>query len=232
MRISSTQVGIWRYGATVIAVTAALVALNLGITWLAEVYLHPIPILGGWLRSLEIIELLNIVIFAMLGFGLGGASRFLPADTSLWAKSLVLVVAIPLVFFSGYWLRQVLWLHGLAQSSDFSYSQVAALADQAIVQQGGQEGFWGYYTITTRLPILPTTVEELQRMAQDQQWFRSEMTRFSGIQPGVFTLIFASAGWGIRIFHMVVAVLTGLIYHFKGLAWADTVRLRQRIRRG
>jgi hypothetical protein len=64
-------------------------------------------------------------------------------------------------------------------------------------------------------------------MAEDQKWFRSELTRFSGIEPGVFSMIFDGAGWGIRIFYMVLALLTGLIYFFKGLAWADVARLRK-----
>lgn len=227
MRISSLQAGILRYLLTVAAITAALIAVKLVITWLVEIYIHPIPILGGWLKSLEIVELDNIVIFAMLGFGIGGASRFLPAKVPVWQKTIALVLIMPLVFFSSYWLRQTLWLNGLTASSDLTHQQVTELANRALKQESGTAGFWGYYKTTTRTPILPTSTEELQRMAEDQQWFRSEMTRFSGIEPGVFSLVFDGAGWGIRIFHMVLALLTGLIYHFKGLAWADAARLRQ-----
>ncbi|HSM82369.1 MAG TPA: hypothetical protein VLS96_11815, partial [Nodosilinea sp.] len=73
----------------------------------------------------------------------------------------------------------------------------------------------------------PATVSELERMAEDQKWFRSELTRFSGIEPGVFSMIFDGAGWGIRLFYMALAFLTGMIYFFKGLAWADAARLRR-----
>ncbi len=216
-----------KYLLTAVAVTAAVLGGRILITWAAEVFLYPIPILGGWLKSLEIVELSVIVLFAFLGFGLGGASRYLSAKTPLAIKSIVLLVALPLVFFSSYWLRQQLWIGQLTAESDLTREQVTALANQALVNQGSSEGFWGYYTTTTRMPILPATVAELERMVEDQKWFRSELTRFSGIEPGVFSMIFDGAGWGIRIFYMLLALLTGIIYFFKGLAWADVVRLRK-----
>ncbi len=219
--------GVLRYLLTTFAIVAALVGLKLLIAWAAEVYLHPIPILGGWLKSLEIVELVNIVIFALLGIGLGGATRYLPSKTPLILKALALILAIPLVFFSSYWLRQTLWLNQLAVQSNQSVEQISTLANQALLRESGSEGFWGYFKVTTKMPILPATVEELERMAEDQRWFRSELTRFSGIEPGVFSMIFDGAGWGIRLFHAALATLTGIIYFFKGLTWADTARLRQ-----
>jgi len=208
-------------------VTAALLGVKLLIAWAAEIYLHPIPILGGWLKSLEIVELVNIVIFALLGFGLGGATLYLPAKTPMAFKALVLVLAIPLIFFSSYWLRQIVWLNQLAIEANQPVEQVVALANQAILRESGSKGFWGYFKVTTKMPILPANVAELERMAEDQQWFRSELTRFSGIEPGVFSMIFDGAGWGIRIFHMALATLTGIIYFVKGVTWADAARLRR-----
>jgi len=216
-----------RYLVTVVAVTAALLGVKLLIAWAAEIYLHPIPILGGWLKSLEIVELVNIVIFALLGFGLGGATLYLPAKTPMAFKALVLVLAIPLIFFSSYWLRQIVWLNQLAIEANQPVEQVVALANQAILRESGSKGFWGYFKVTTKMPILPANVAELERMAEDQQWFRSELTRFSGIEPGVFSMIFDGAGWGIRIFHMALATLTGIIYFVKGVTWADAARLRR-----
>lgn len=222
-----SRYGVLRYLVTVAAIVAALVGLKLLIAWAAAAYLHPIPILGGWLKSLEIVELANIVIFALLGLGLGGATRHLPAKTPLVLKSLVLIIAIPLVFLSSYWFRHTLWLNQLAIEANQPIEQVTALANQALQRESGSEGFWGYFKVTTKMPILPSTAAELERMAEDQRWFRSELTRFSGIEPGVFSMIFDGAGWGIRIFQMVLATLTGIIYFFKGLTWADTARLRR-----
>ncbi|WP_017299953.1 hypothetical protein [Nodosilinea nodulosa] len=216
-----------RYLLTVVAVTAAVLGVRFLITWAAEVFLDPIPILGGWLKSLEIVELSVVLLFAILGFGLGSATRHLSAKTPLGLKSIALVVALPLVFFSSYWLRHYLWISHLTAESTMTRQEITALANQALSHEGGKTGFWGYYTTTTRMPILPDTVAELQRMAEDQKWFRSELTRFSGIEPGVFSMIFDGAGWGIRLFYMALAFLTGVIYFFKGLAEADAARLRK-----
>jgi hypothetical protein len=216
-----------KYVITVLAVTAAVILARLIITWAVEWFLHPLPIVGGWLKSLEVGELSVIVLFALLGFGLGGATRHLPAKTPLVLKSLALVIALPLVFFSSYWLRYQLWLGHIADQSDLPRQQIVEMADLALVRESGSKGFWGYYRTTTRMPILPASVAELQRMTEDQKWFRSELTRFSGIEPGVFSMVFDGAAWGIRIFYMGLAVLTGLIYFLKGLAWADAERLRQ-----
>ncbi|WOD41363.1 hypothetical protein [Nodosilinea sp. E11] len=212
---------------TVVAVTVAVIGARFLVTWAAEVFLHPLPILGGWLKSLEIAELSVIVLFAFLGFGLGSATRHLSVKTPLGLRAIALLVALPLVFFSSYWLRHQLWLSQLTAESDLTRQQITTLANQALVQQGSSKGFWGYYTTTTQMPILPATVAELERMAEDQKWFRSELTRFSGIEPGVFSMIFEGAGWGIRLFYMALAFLTGLIYFFKGLAEADAARLRR-----
>jgi hypothetical protein len=227
MATPRSSANLLKYLLTVVAVTAAVLGLRFLITWAAEVFLHPIPILGGWLKSLEIVELSVLPLFAFLGFGLGAATRHLSTKTPLVLKSIALLVALPLAFFSSYWLRHHLWISQLTAESDLTRDQITALANQALTQQGSQPGFWGYYTTTTRMPILPATVSELQRMAEDQKWFRSELTRFSGIEPGVFSMVFDGAGWGIRIFYMLLALLTSLIYFSKGLAEADVARLRQ-----
>ncbi|TVQ12089.1 MAG: hypothetical protein EA368_04550 [Leptolyngbya sp. DLM2.Bin27] len=216
-----------QYLLTVVAITAAVIGARFLVTWAGEVFLHSIPIVGGWLKSLEIVELSVIVLFAFLGFGVGGASRHLSTKTSTGIKAIALLVVLPLVFFSSYWLRYHLWINQLTAESDLTRDEITVLANQALEREGGNSGFWGHYTTTTRMPILPANVAELQRMVEDQKWFRSELTRFSGIQPGVFSMIFDGAGWGIRLFYMGLAFLTAVIYFFKGLAWADTARLRK-----
>ncbi len=207
-------------------VVVMVVLLRLLITWAAEEFLHPIPIVGGWLKSLEIVELTGVVLFALLGFGLGGASRYLSAKTPLVVKAIALVIALPLVFFSSYWLRHQLWINQLANESGLPREEIVTLANEALGRESGSSGFWGHYRTTTRMPILPATAAELQRMTEDQKWFRSELTRFSGIEPGVFSMVFDGAGWGIRIFYMGLAVLTAVIYFLKGVGWADAERLR------
>jgi hypothetical protein len=215
-----------RYVITVIFVVALVLLARLAITWAAEAFLHPLPIAGGWIKSLELVELSVIPLFAVLGWGLGAASRHLPSKSPLLLKTLALVVIFPLIFFSSYWLRYQLWLDQVSAQSDLPRQQVIDTANIALERESGSTGFWGYYRTTTRMPLLPATGAELQRMTEDQRWFRAELTRFSGIEPGVFSMIFDGAGWGIRLFYLMLAIITSLIYFLKGLAWADTQRLR------
>lgn len=216
----------FRYVVLVASVTVMVLLARLGITWAAERFLHPLSIAGGWIKSLELVEISVIPLFALLGFGLGAASRVLPAKTPPALKMLALVVVLPLVFFSSYWLRYHLWLNQMTAQSSLSREQVVDMANVALERESGSTGFWGHYRTTARMPILPSTGAELQRMTEDQTWFRSELTRFSDIEPGVFSMVFDGAAWGIRIFYMILAAITGVLYFLKGLAWADIQRLR------
>jgi hypothetical protein len=47
------------------------------------------------------------------------------------------------------------------------------MADVALGRESRHRGFWGYYITTTKMPILPQSIAELQRMTEDQRWFRS-----------------------------------------------------------
>lgn len=207
-------------------VIVGAIGLKVLIVWAAQQYLYPTPILGGWLRSLEITELSNIVVFALLGFGLGSAAVNL-RPCPLWQRAILLVAAMPLVFLSSHWTRYGMWIGEITETSDISPREAIALSDRALEAESGSSGFWGYFRFTTQIPDLPTIAEELTRLDADQQWFRSELTRYSGIEPGVFSILFVGVGWGIRIFHMVLAGLTGVIYFSKGLIWADTACLRK-----
>ena len=99
----------------------------------------------------------------------------------------MLVLAIPLIFFSSYWLRQIVWLNQLAIEANQPVEQVVALANQAILRESGSKGFWGYFKVTTKMPILPANVAELERMAEDQQWFSLRAnTALAVLNPACF----------------------------------------------
>jgi hypothetical protein len=68
----------------------------------------------------------------------------------------------------------------------------------------------------------------LQSIDKDDKWFRSELTRFSGLEPGLFTLAFKLTGWGIRAFYVLLAAITATLYFVKGLVWANRNRQPQR----
>ncbi|WP_137455100.1 hypothetical protein [Halomicronema hongdechloris] len=214
-----------------LALIITLVLAKGGIAWVSESYIYSLPMIGGLFKSLEVLELSNIIIFALLGLGLGAATVYLSHRTPIALRGLLLVLAIPIVFSASYWVRQTLWIQAVSETANIPHQQAVQLTNQVLRQETGTAGFIGFFRYTTRVPLLPTSPSELQQLAEDERWLRSELTRFSGVEPGIFSMAFESAGWGIRGFYMLLALLTAVIYFVKGQTWAEAARLRRASRR-
>ncbi len=207
-----------------VVLVGGLVLLKGGLAWAAERFVYSLPLIGGLLQSLELIEITNVVIFALLGVGLGAATRWLPSRWSGLRKSLLLVLAVPIVFLSSYGVRQYFWVQAVAVSSELSVPEAERVTNVLLAEATGQSGLIGFFLYTPRMPVLPTDLGSLQTMDDEDKWFRSELTRYSGVQPGLFSLLFRFTGWGIRVFYVGLTMITAGIYFTKGLAWADTQR--------
>lgn len=192
--------------------------------WAAEAFLYVVPFIGGMLKSLELMELSNILAFAILGMGLGSASRYLPSQGRTWQRALLLVVAVPLVYFASYATRQQFWVNQVAVEADLSRPEARELTSQFLQREAGDPGFWGFYRLTTQVPVLPTDPQELDKLSDDEKWFRSELTRFSGVEPGIFLRLFGGVGWGIRLVYGILSLLTVGIYFNKGVRLAQAPR--------
>ncbi|NEQ32341.1 MAG: hypothetical protein F6K04_15290 [Leptolyngbya sp. SIO4C5] len=208
-----------------LALPLLLAGVKVAIAWAAERYIYSVPWIGGLLKSLEIVELSNIVVFALLGLGLGAATIFLPKLRGVAPKVGIMLLVFILaagVFSASYVTRQHLWIQRIADRSDISLAAAENLTNDLLMTQVGDRGFWGFYRYTTQVPVLPTDADDLKNLAAEEKWVRSELTRFSGVEPGVFSRVFRLAGWGIRIFYMLLAAVTVLIYFLKGTHWAET----------
>ncbi|MEO0537007.1 MAG: hypothetical protein AAF215_24505 [Cyanobacteria bacterium P01_A01_bin.123] len=215
----------------VILLTSAIGALKVGITWASETHLYSIPIVGGLLKSLEIVELSNILVFALLGLGLGMTTIFLSYlhnKLKVLAILLVMMVLASGVFCLGYATRQHIWIQQVADEASISFAQAKTVTNDFLTAETGSNGFWGFYRYTTQVPILPIKTSEIASLTDDEKWFRSELTRFSGLEPGIFSRMFSIAGWGIRGFYMALAGFTFIIYYFKGLDWVEHRRIMRR----
>lgn len=214
-----------QYLVMAVVIIATLMLVKGAIAWAAEAYLYPIPIVGGLLQSLEILEVSNVLVFALLGMGLGAITLWLPAKWGTGVRAIALVIAIPLVFLSSYVVRQHLWVQRVAQESELLPQQAEQVTSEILHQATGNAGLLGFFHYTVRSPILPTDLGELQGADLDDKWFRSELTRYSGVEPGLFSLLFRLTGWGIRVFYIVLSAITAAIYFSKGIVWAETTRL-------
>ena len=125
-------------------------------------------------------------------------------------------------------MRYHLWMQEVAVESELLPTQAELVTDTLLKQATGNGGLIGFFRYTVQVPILPTNLRALQNIDQDDKWFRSELTRFSGLEPGLFTRIFMLTGWGIRLFYTLLAVITASLYFTKGLVWANRHRQPQR----
>ena len=215
----------------VVVLTAGMAGIRGAIAWAAETRLYPIPIAGGLLKSIEIAELSNVLIFALYGLGLGMATVHLPPLRRFLSRAGVMLAMLTLavgLFCVSYGVRQHLWIQQVAAQASISFAEAQTMTNEFLETTIGSKGFWGFYRFTTQVPILPTTPNEIASLADNERWFRSELTRFSGLEPGIFSRLFSIAGWGIRGFYMAVAGLTFIIYFFKGLDWVEHRRIMHR----
>ena len=199
-----------------------MAVLKGGITWAAELFIYTLPIIGGLLRTLELVEVSNVVVFAILGMGLGAATLWLSKRTGIFSKVIPLTFGIFIVLSTSYGVRHHLWVQQVAIESELLPTQARQITDRLLIQTTGNKGLWGFFQYTVQAPILPTDLSAMQTANEDDKWFRSELTRYSGLEPGVFTLLFHLTGWGIRGFYVLLAVVTAIIYFTKGLVWVET----------
>lgn len=207
-----------------VGITIGLFILKGTLAWGAEQFVYALPLLGGVLQSLEVVEITNVVVFALLGLGLGAITIWLPSHWSRLRRSLLLIIAIPIVFLSSYGVRQYFWVQAVAVASEIAVPEAQRVTDVLLQEATGHPGVVGFFLYTPWMPVLPTHLGDIQTVDEEDKWFRSELTRYSGVEPGLFSLLFRLTGWGIRLFYVVLAVITAGIYCTKGMAWADSRR--------
>jgi hypothetical protein len=173
-------------------------------------------------------EVTNVIVFAILGVSLGAFTLWLPRQWGLLPKLIPFIVAVPLVFMTGYAVRYHIWVQQVAVQSELLTAQAEQVTNTLLQQATGNEGLIGFFRYTVQVPILPTDLRALQSINKDDKWFRSELTRFSGLEPGLFTMAFKLTGWGIRTFYVLLAAITAVLYFAKGLVWANRNRQPQR----
>ena len=120
--------------------TLLMVGLKVLIAWAGETHLYSIPFLGGLLKSLEVVELTNVLVFAILGTGLGAELAKLPSKKRLSFSLFSLFLILPLVFNTSYMTRQHFWIHQVADQGQVSYAQAKQLTNDFLDHETGSKG--------------------------------------------------------------------------------------------
>ena len=124
----------WAQWAPIVVLVLGLLILLLmakGIAVLAaDRIVYSIPILGGIARSLELAEFLNLLLFSVLGMGIGLGVHLIPVPDQERAGRSVLMVLIPILFLSGCFFQYQLWLSDVRADMGISAAQVRAVTNE------------------------------------------------------------------------------------------------------
>lgn len=206
------------------------IACKLLFVWGFDTYIYSLPIVGGVLASLEIVEITSPVIMALLGLTLGALTYYLPADLNIGPRLVLLILAMPLVLLLGHKVRHNLWINRVSTEESVSLSQAQQLTDTFLDKETSKSGSLGFYWYTAEQATPPTRLSSLET-ADDANLLQNQLTDFGRRQTGllglafsIYNWLFAQAGWGIRALYALLSGFMGLSYFYKGQRWAERRR--------
>jgi len=192
-----------------IAITAKVVAVEIG-----DRLLYSIIIFGDLLRGIEIVELFNIVVFAVVGMGFGLAAGFLPSNIGRKLSAGFLIVFVPIIFMTTQLVRYDIWLNEVANNENIPLERAATIANDFLENRVGQDGIIGFYVYTGQFPILPTKKTQMKGLDSLEKNANSKFVQVTGIPPGIISFTMSLCFWSIRGFYFLVAAVT-TIGHFR-----------------
>ncbi|MEM8602883.1 MAG: hypothetical protein AAGF24_03470 [Cyanobacteria bacterium P01_H01_bin.121] len=197
------------------------IALALMIKWLAvrvaDQLLYPLPLVGGILRHLELLELLNILVFAILGTVIGLSTGLLASAWGSRVSRLLLIILIPCIFLSGSLFEYRRWLTDIAESGALSVEQAAVLSDQWLKRTVNRQGFLGFYSYTAAHTRLPLQETDLRQMQQSSAQASTMFARLIPVDWLSVNGILAASTWGLRLFYLILASLVATSHFQQGL---------------
>lgn len=197
---------------------------------LAEDYIYKVQILGEFLRGLEMGELFNILVFAILGMGVGTATALVPKDIGHRIGAAVLIAALPVIFSLGSFIRYEGWVNSVATQEGIDRAQAVQMTDKHLDTLVKSPGFLGFYIYTAQYPILPTRASEMQEASEVKNLVSSRITnsidKLVEIQPKTVSTLFSVCIWSIRLFYFGVSIVTAIVHFSQGEALADKLAKR------
>lgn len=219
---------------------AIAIAISLGLAVgcrvftaiLAEDYIYKVQILGDFLRGLEMGELFNILVFAILGMGVGTATALVPKDIGHRIGAAVLIIALPIIFSLGSFIRYEGWVNSVAMQEGLTHDLAVQMTDKHLDSQVKNSGFLGFYLYTAQYPILPMRAAEMQEASEVKTQVNSRITnsidKLVIVQPKTVSTLFSICIWSIRFFYFAVSIVTAIVHFSQGEAVADKLAKRQR----
>ncbi|HEY9296623.1 MAG TPA: hypothetical protein VIQ31_09650, partial [Phormidium sp.] len=188
-----------------VSIVATIVSVSIVIKWaallLADKLLYTILIIGDLLRGIEIIELLNILVFAFIGMGVGVATNLLHPKYGRKISAALLIVIVPLVFMITPAIRYNSWLEDVGASDKLLPGETATLTNSFLKRKVGVPGFLGYYVYTGQFPVIPRKQSEMKDLDSFEKKVNSRFVQLTGIAPTIVSWSMRVCFWLIRIFY-------------------------------
>ncbi|MDY7002682.1 MAG: hypothetical protein SWX82_01555 [Cyanobacteriota bacterium] len=184
---------------------------------LADRFLYSLILFGDFLRGIEIVELFNIVAFAVVGMGFGLASIFLPKYLGRYVSAILLIILVPIIFLTTQMVRYDIWVEQVANNENLSLDGAELLANSFLNQRVGNDGIYGFYLYTAQFPILPDKKVQMNNLDRLEKSVNSKFVSLIGVPPGVISWAMSLCFWVIRIFYFLVAVVTTVAHFREGL---------------
>ncbi len=215
--------------------TVGIVAIALYTKFVAEVIgdevVYKIPLLGDLLLSIEIIEILNILVFAILGLGFGVATILLPRAFGNRLSYLLLLTLVPLIYSSSIFFKYQTWVQQFSINENISYEQAQKMTNTFLREQTQKESVFGFYLYTANFPIIPAREQEMIEAAELMNntyqriayifAYTNELLQKQFFTPTRIDRLFQWRGWILRIFYFLISIFTAIVNFKAGL---NTVR--------
>lgn len=209
------------------ALSIALAAVvKLFATLLAENSIYSIQFLGDLLRGIDIAEVFNILVFAILGLGLGVATAFVHRNWGIRFNAAIAIVLLPLLLSVGPFIRYDNWVNEFASNESISRLESKRYTDRYLQRRIDRTGPLGFYLHTAKYPGLPVYIAQLDEVDALESEAVNRVQRTVGITSRDLSRWFAICMWGIRGFYFLVSAIT-LIAHFgQGVMLGDRIAQR------
>lgn len=205
------------YGGGAIAVMAVAALMKYLLSRLAEYVIYPIPLLGGLLQSLELAELSNLLVFAILGLGLGMLTRLLPAQWGQRLSAALLIVLVPLIFMISTQVRYERWVQTVAEQEQLGRAEAIALTNAYLDDRIQSQGWWGFYRYTARYTTIPTSQAEMQRAMGIDARVQAQFAKVTGMGTPIVANLMTLCSWGLRLFYFAIAAIVTISHFQEGL---------------
>ncbi|MDB9512184.1 hypothetical protein PN499_13405 [Kamptonema animale CS-326] len=209
--------GAFGYVVCTVALVSIAILIKVAALLLADRLLYPIFIVGDLFKGIEVVELLNILVFAILGMGFGVATVLLYQKLGRQTSAILLIISVPLIFISTPVVRYNIWLQTVGVEETLSPEQAEKLTNSFLNKRVGNDGFLGFYLYTAQFPILPTKQVQMNDLDNFEKKVNSKFVQLTGVPPTIVSWLMATCFWCLRIFYFSIAAIATISHFREGL---------------